>query len=253
MIPPFRFRIDDRFELKYLLNWTQRDAMAAELSNYLLRDHQGDEQGRYIITSLYFDTVNHQAYWDKLDGHRFRRKVRVRVYGQEQVTPDTLCFAEIKQRINKTLQKKRVLLPYSVAANLCSAGEEVVGADEADQAVIDEISYLHHTLQLQPSCIVNYKRLAFEGGDIDPGLRVTFDTQLTCRAHDLTLLSQGYADNQFFLPPQQCVMEIKVNNRIPYWLTELISKYRCTLRRISKYCSALEQAKLRLSHQQILT
>jgi hypothetical protein len=140
-----------------------------------------------------------------------------------------------------------------VAANLCSAGEEVVGADEADQAVIDEISYLHHTLQLQPSCIVNYKRLAFEGGDIDPGLRVTFDTQLTCRAHDLTLLSQGYADNQFFLPPQQCVMEIKVNNRIPYWLTELISKYRCTLRRISKYCSALEQAKLRLSHQQILT
>jgi hypothetical protein len=130
-------------------------------------------------------------------------------------------------------------------------GEPVAGADETDQAIIDEITYLGHTLQLQPTCVVSYNRLAFEGSEQDLGLRVTFDTQLKCRTHDLSLLSQSYADNLFFLPPQQCIMEVKVNNRTPYWLIEMIAKYRCTLRRISKYCAALEQAKLHLSRQQI--
>ena len=251
MILPLRIRVSDRFELKYLLDWTQYEAMVSELASHMTLDRQGDEQGRYVITSLYYDTADHQAYWDKLDGHRFRRKVRIRVYGEQQVTPETLCFAEIKQRINKTLQKKRVLLPYASAIAVCGLGEPVVGADETDQAIIDEITYLGHTLQLQPTCVVSYNRLAFEGSEHDLGLRVTFDTQLKCRTHDLSLLSQGYTDNPFFLPPQQCIMEVKVNNRTPYWLTEMIAKYRCTLRRISKYCAALEQAKLHLSRQQI--
>jgi SPX domain protein involved in polyphosphate accumulation len=251
LLPP-KIRIPDRFELKYLLNQAQYQAMTGELAKYMVRDERGDAHGRYLITSLYYDTADHQAYWDKLEGHRFRRKVRVRVYGREHVTPETLCFAEIKQRINKTLQKKRVILPYTQAAALCGAGEAVTGEDEADQATIDEIIYLYQTLQLQPACIVSYQRHAFEGSDQDPGLRITFDTQLKCRVHDLTLLSQGYADNQYFLPPSQCVMEVKVNNRAPYWITDLISKYRCPLRRISKYCSALEQAKLRLGQQQVV-
>jgi hypothetical protein len=106
-------------------------------------------------------------------------------------------------------------------------------------------------LQLQPACVVSYDRMAFEGAAYDPGLRVTFDTNLKGRVHDLTLTSQGYADNQFFIPPEWCVMEVKVNYRVPYWLTELIGRYRCTLRRISKYCTALEQFKAILQRRQI--
>jgi hypothetical protein len=46
-------------------------------------------------------------------------------------------------------------------------------------------------------------------------------------------------------------MEVKVNYRVPYWLTEMIGKYRFTLRRVSKYCAALEQTKAILQQQQI--
>jgi hypothetical protein len=251
MIPPIRVRRSDRFELKYLLNRAQYQAMVAEVKEYLPFDRQAGEQGHYLLSSLYYDTFDYRAYWDKLEGHRFRRKVRLRVYGEQQVTPDTLCFVEIKQRINKTVQKKRVKLPYAVAVELCEKGEPVEGASAADQAVIEEILYLYHTLQLQPACIVSYDRLAFEGSDYEPGLRVTFDTQLKCRVHDLSLLSQGYADNQYFLPPQQCIFEVKVNYRTPYWLTELIAKHGCPFRRISKYCTALEHAKFQRSRQQI--
>jgi len=247
-----RIKQFNRYELKYVLTRPQYERAVETLRSYLNPDPMGDQYGRYTITSLYYDTVDYQAYWDKIEGHKFRRKVRIRVYGEQTITSETACFAEIKQRINKTLQKKRVILPYTTAEALCGSGEPVAGKSEADQAVIEEIQYLQGTLQLQPACIVKYDRLALSGSDYDPGLRVTFDTNLQGRIYDLSLLSQGYTQNHFFMPPQWCIMEVKVNYRVPYWLTELIGQERLTLRRISKYCTALEQSKAALERQQIL-
>ncbi len=247
-----RIKHSNRYELKYVLTRSQYEHVVKELLDYLEPDPYGDEGGRYTVTSLYYDTADYKAYWDKLEGHRFRRKVRVRVYGVQVVTPDTRCFVEIKQRTNQTLQKKRVILPYSSAVVLCGLGKGADGEHASEQAVIGEVKYLYSTLELQPACVVSYDRLAFNGRAYDPGLRVTFDTNLKCRSHDLTLLSQSYADNRYFVPPDWCIMEVKVNNRVPYWLTEVIGKHRCTLRRISKYCTALEHCQVVLTSQRIV-
>ena len=247
-----RIKEYSRYELKYLISREQREQLAQALVEYMDLDTHGDDRGRYPITSLYYDTADYKAYWDKVEGHKFRRKVRVRVYGDRLVTPETKCFVEIKQRINKTLQKKRVLLPYQSATALCGQGADVPqDLSETERVVVQEVQYLQNTLDLQPACVVSYDRLAFEGGDYDPGLRVTFDTNLRGRDYDLTLLAQGYAENHFFIPPDWCVLEVKVNYRVPFWLTELIAQYRCTLRRISKYCTALESSKTVLQRQQI--
>jgi hypothetical protein len=176
-----------------------------------------------------------------MQGHRYRRKLRVRVYGDQTVTPDTPCFVEIKQRHNRTIQKKRVVLSYSSAIDLCEAGTGVNRLPDVAGAVIEEVKYLCSTLRLRSACIVSYDRLAFNGAEYDPGLRVTFDTNLKCRVHDLSLLPQGCAQNRYFIPPEWCIMEIKANGCVPYWLAKLTGEYHCTLRRISKYCTALEQ------------
>ena len=248
-----RIRDYSRYELKYLVDTEQRELLTAVLAAYLDPDRYGDNRGRYTITSLYYDSMDYKAYWDKINGHRFRRKVRIRIYRDQLVTAETPCFVEIKQRINKTVQKKRVILPYSSAAALCGTGTDMEQDEmpETERMIIDEVKFLHSTWQLQPACVVSYDRLAFEGSEYDPGLRVTFDTNLKCRTHDLTLLSQSSTDSHYFVPPQWCIMEIKVNYRIPYWLTELIGRYQCTLRRISKYCLALEESKALLQQQQV--
>lgn len=246
-----RIRTQDRYELKYILTRLQTEQMVQELADYVEPDPYGGAGGRYQVTSLYYDTPDYRAYWEKIDGHRFRRKVRVRVYGLQVVTPDTPCFVEIKQRTNKTLQKRRVIMPYSAADALCRTGRSMHEAAGDDRAVIEEVLYLRNTLRLQPACVVTYDRLALNGRQYDPGLRVTFDTNLQCRVHDLSLLSQSYAENRYFVSPGWCVMEVKVNQRVPYWLTEVINRYRCTLRRVSKYCLALEQSKVMLQRQQI--
>ena len=139
-----RIKLFNRYELKYILNLEQYYQLAEILPNYLQADERGDEHGRYKITSLYYDTEDYKAYWDKIEGHKFRRKLRVRVYGRETVTPEMLCFAEIKQRINKTLQKKRVYIPYTEAEALCGASEPIAGEmemSEEELAVTSEIRY----------------------------------------------------------------------------------------------------------------
>src|SRR6188472_2098646 len=149
----------------------------------------------YPITSLYYDTPRYQAYWDKLDGHRNRRKIRVRVYGGGNITPQTPAFLEIKQRIDMMMRKRRVLLPYGEAVELSSYADLGVARAEqgknADQETLHEIYYLYYTVQLRPACVVTYDRMAFEGQEYAPDLRVTLDFNIRGRSHDLDLTSTG--------------------------------------------------------------
>jgi len=240
-----------RYELKYLIDWRQRTAIQEALSAHMTPDAHGDRHGNYTITSLYYDTADYRAYWDKIEGERFRRKVRLRSYGEQTVHADTPVFLEIKQRQNKTLTKKRVRLSHDCAVDFDAFGEIAPQLSEPDRTVLDEVFYLYRTLDLRPACIVRYNRRAFNGNEHYPDLRVTFDTELRCRGHDLTLLSTGYADDLYVLPPQTCILEIKVNHSVPYWLARLVNRQGCIPRRISKYCTSLERCALVQQRQRI--
>ncbi len=246
-----------RHELKYMIDWRQREAILADLQSYMAPDTHGDSGGQYAITSLYYDSADFGAYWEKIEGEKLRRKVRVRTYGKDIVLGTTTCFLEIKERQNKTLSKRRVKLPYQdveTLSHLDNLAQRYVerSGNEDMAAVLDEVYYLYRVRQLQPACVVRYNRLALNGDGEHPDLRVTFDTELRGRTHDLTLLSTGHADDPYFLPPDMCIMEIKVNRTVPYWLTQLVNKYSCTMRRFSKYCTALEK-NLALASRQTIT
>ncbi|MCC6453345.1 MAG: polyphosphate polymerase domain-containing protein [Caldilineaceae bacterium] len=245
-----------RYELKYLLRREQVEPLVAELRQTLQVDAHGNELGTYPITSLYYDTPDYKAYWDKLDGQRSRRKLRVRVYGDALVTPETPAFVEIKQRVNKLMRKRRVALPYGDAVDLDRYDELGVAFDEqgraADRALLHEAYYLYRTLQLAPACVVAYDRLAFEGDPRTPDLRITLDTNLRGRIHDLSLLSTGSATDQQILGPEYAVLEVKANQNVPRWVAQLTARHRCTFYRISKYCLVLEKTRAIAQRQRII-
>ena len=236
-----RYKTSQRYELKYVLSLDQYKAVHAEIAGRMEPDQHGDDWGRYPIVSLYFDTPERRAYWDKLDGVPNRRKVRVRVYGDSIITPDTPSYVEIKHRLNNTMAKRRAVLPYADAVAFDSFDDLRPGLSHADRAVLHEVHYLHRILRLEPSCVVSYHRQAFNGGEPFSDLRVTFDSNLKGRTHELTLLSTGYAHDHFVLPPDFCIMEVKANHSVPFWLTDIANRHRCTVRRFSKYCTTLER------------
>lgn len=230
----------NRFELKYLITLQQAEQFKSALRAYLVPDEHGNNNGRYALTSLYYDSPDLYCYWEKEYGIRFRRKLRIRRYEtDEPLTEESPVFLEIKQRVDRVTQKRRAVLTYGDALRLCNDRQLLDCAPE-DKALTEEIFVFLWQYNLRPVSIVRYDRQAFVGTDYDIGLRVTFDTSLSFQACPLHLHEQP--SSLPMLPANQVVMEIKVNERIPYWLTELIAAHNLQMVRVSKYCRSIEAA-----------
>jgi SPX domain protein involved in polyphosphate accumulation len=230
-------RAFNRFELKYLADRRLVDALRAELRARLTPDAHGVD-GFYPVWSCYYDTVGLRFYWEKLDGLRVRRKLRIRHYGEPAaLTLDGRVWVEIKQRVDRVTQKRRIALPYREALNLC-AGEELRNLANAEKPTADEVRALVHGLALQPTAIIGYVREAFMGDESDPGLRVTVDSRLRGRDRDLDLRLE--TENRYIVHHEFSVVEVKVNERVPYWFAEAAARHNLRLIRVSKYCQGVE-------------
>lgn len=205
-------------------------------------DEYGDESWWYSITSLYYDSPDYRCYREKVEWLKYRRKLRIRYYeSNKQLQPEDIVFVEIKQRFDRVTQKRRVPMTRANACILCNERKVPDHAPE-DATVIQEILTFIYEYDLQPTCTTSYFRQARVGDDRDPGLRITYDTNIRERHRDLDLASKQIG--QVMIPLNQAIMEIKINEHMPLWITELITKYDLTLVRVSKYCKALETAQL---------
>lgn len=228
----------NRFELKYLITLEQAERFKAALRAYLNPDEHGDRNGCYQLANLYYDSPDLRCYWEKVDGVKIRRKLRIRLYETDEVlTDETPVFLEIKQRVNRVTQKRRAILPYRETLRLCN-DRQMPDHTPDDRSVIEEVYAFLWEYNLRPASIVRYNRQALITTDYDIGLRVTFDTCLTAQKNPLRLHEPP--GGLSMLNANVVVMEIKVNERIPYWLSELVAAHNLQMTRISKYCRSIE-------------
>ena len=228
----------NRFELKYILSLEQAARFKSVLNDFLVPDEHGNDNGRYALSSLYYDSPDLQCYWEKESGIRYRRKLRIRHYQDGAVFTDvTPVFVEIKQRVDRVTQKRRVILPYKDALRLCN-DRRILRHEGSDKEVMHEIYAFLWEYNLRPASIVSYRRQALVGTIYDIDLRVTFDTALTYHLPPFHL--HAVRSGLLMLPVDTVVMEIKVNERMPTWLVDLIGVHGLQLQRISKYCRSIE-------------
>jgi hypothetical protein len=234
---PSRLHAFNRYEIKYLVPSVDIPALRREFADRLELDSNGGSGG-YGVWSVYYDTRHLQFYWEKIEGLRFRRKLRVRHYGDRfGIDDDTLVFVEIKQRVNRVTQKRRVALPYRLARKLCD-GREMVEHHPSENAFLSEVLGLVSGLDLRPVAITGYQRDAYVGRDADVGLRVTMDHRIRGRDRDFHLGAD--TENRLIVPARLSVLEIKANERVPYWLTDLAARSNMSVVRMSKYCQSVE-------------
>ncbi|MFG2162451.1 polyphosphate polymerase domain-containing protein [Streptomyces olivaceus] len=233
-----RLHAFNRFELKYLVPVEQAAAIRDELAERMDRDAHSPVGG-YGVWSLYYDTPRLRFYWEKIEGLKFRRKLRIRHYGSlDGVTDDSPVCVEIKQRVNRVTQKRRITLPYGTARQLCD-GREAVDHSEREGAFVQEVLDLVVRLDLRATAITGYQREALVGRGSDTGLRVTFDRRVRGRDRDFHF-GTPTPENRFTVPPHMSIMEIKVNERTPHWITDLAARRNLNLVRVSKYVQSIE-------------
>jgi hypothetical protein len=223
----------NRFELKYVVHWSVADALRANVSAYVERDPHAGDQGLYRISSLYFDSPDLTCFWEKIEGIKYRRKLRLRTYGE---SGDSHAFVEIKQRIDRTVQKRRVRCPLEPAIEAMHEPQRMLQQLPTDP-VISEALYLVDTMRLEPKMVVSYQREAYLG-IYEDGLRITFDTSLRYSDRDLRL-GRTSDNEKYFLAPDLVIVEIKFNERVPLWLCSHLNRLSMVGQRVSKYCAAV--------------
>jgi SPX domain protein involved in polyphosphate accumulation len=234
---PGKLHSFNRYEIKYLLPSGQLPELRAELSARMDADSHGDNGG-YGVWSVYYDTPDLRFYWEKIEGLKFRRKLRVRHYGDRfAVDDDTEVHVEIKQRVNRVTQKRRVALPYRLARDLCDR-RTMIDHPAAQRAFLEEVLELVSLLDLRPVAMTGYQREAYVGRDADTGLRVTMDHRVRGRDRDFPF--DADTENRLIVPARMSVIEFKANERVPYWLTDLAARLNMSVVRVSKYCQAVE-------------
>lgn len=236
----------ERYELKFPAASVACQALLDAARPGLVADAHGDD-ATYRIASLYFDTADMRAYWEKLDGEKVRRKFRLRYYSLEDPEEGRVgvAFMEIKHRIDNTVYKERVrLIPESGSLLLREPrllprlAEFVDPVDSHRQATVASIVTAATRNGFGPACVVTYVRRAFEGRR-DKRLRVTVDTNVRglvpSGAFDV-----GVNGGELLLPEDQAVLEVKFDGAIPRWVRDLLARSGLRLQRFSKYAAAVE-------------
>lgn len=227
-----------RFEFKYQLGPATARFLEKEISRFGLTPDRriAGGQGRYEVSSLYFDSYDWRDYQDKAGGFLRRKKFRLRIY-KPFFNHSSPVWLEIKNRWAACNRKTRLRLSQEENRRFLREGgrflleREYLFASASDRR---EILWNLLRFSAKPRLVVCYQRRAF----LNPAenIRITFDSQLeACQSTDLS-----YNRPMTKVARNQVVMEVKFATIMPFWFKDLTKKYNLKADTFSKYERSLE-------------
>ncbi len=232
-----------RYELKYILERKRLNALLKLLDDCCDRDPHS-AHGSYRVNSLYYDSPRFDFFQHNVDGLAYRRKVRIRHYGE--FLQSTFSMYEIKQRDRQKLFKKRVRVEHGDGVDFWDeSNEEPWQGSQRDQLWRNEMLVLNRLHRLEPKVFTLYRRYGFVD-PIEENVRITIDHSLKglqWRAAEMDLDSAPS-----LLDEDLCLVELKGSRRLPLWLVGVIRDFGFQRTRFSKYCIAVCACHLNTLH-----
>lgn len=217
-----------RCELKYLLSGPQTAYLIRSLRGHMLLD----QYGRTTIASLYYDTPDSRLIRASMDKPAFKEKIRLRSYGP--AAESSPVFLELKRKAHDVVYKRRVQTVIPDVERFLS-GERGVFGDGQISRELDRFRDFYG--KLFPACLILYDREAYFEPEGD--LRLTVDFHPRYRTEDLRLT--GPMDGIPLQPPGCAILEIKVQDAMPLWLSGILDEGRIYKSTFSKYGEAFRR------------
>lgn len=227
-----------RYEMKFMLTQVQFDTLIPKLLEYMNPDDHCQNGKDYSIYNIYYDTRDHNLIRHSLSKPYYKEKLRLRSYTL-LTSPSDKVFLELKKKIGGIVNKRRAVLTLQEADDFIKLGKRPVTTNPMTQQVVNEIKYFLSHNDVDPAVYIGYKRLAFFGKE-DKDFRLTFDYEITTRRTDLSLEKASYGDQ--LLDKGQYLMEVKLSNSVPMWLSKTLSDLLIYRTGFSKYGQEFENA-----------
>ena len=230
----------NRCEKKYMLDKEQYEAVINKMSSHMEVDAYNKDNKFYMISNIYYDTPDDRLIRASIEKPAYKEKMRVRSYGVPGI--DDNVFVEIKKKYNGIVNKRRTGIKlgdaYDYLDGKITAGMLEKKNERINRQVLGEIDYFKHFYNLQPKLYLSYERMAYFEKN-DGSFRVTFDTDITTRRHDVRLELGSYGKK--IIPENMFLMEIKINKAVPIWFTKILSEYDIYPVSFSKYGTEYKQ------------
>ena len=217
-----------RYELKYILTRSQKEAVLQAMAPYMALD----QYGRTVIRNLYFDTENYRLARHSIQRPVYKEKLRIRSY--YRADPQSTVFVELKKKYKSIVYKRRLTLPEQEAISWICGNRPCPAQNQIGREIDYFLSYYR---TLRPTAFLSYEREAYYSlaGD---GFRVTFDDTILCRQEALSLQEDAWGTP--ILDDDLVLMEIKCGGGIPLWMTAVLSTEHIYKTSFSKYGTAYQ-------------
>lgn len=217
-----------RYEIKYLLSGEQTEFLKTELVGHM----EPDEFGKTSIASLYYDTPDYLLIRRSVEKPPFKEKIRLRSYGL--ATESSPVYLELKRKAYGIVYKRRVQTTVPLVEKFFAGEGDICSPGQINREITE---FRNHYDRLVPSCLIIYDRQAYFQPDGD--LRLTIDENPRFRSDDLTLTSSMRGTS--LLPEGWTILEVKVQEAMPLWLTDILSRGKMYKGSFSKYGEAYRQ------------
>ena len=167
-----------RKEHKYMIDKNLYDQFITDLKKHM----SIDKYGLHTIMSLYYDTDDFLLIRRSMEKPTYKEKLRVRSY--QTPRKDTIVFLELKKKIQGTVYKRRIELPYKDYLRFETT--KTLSQNTEQIQTYREIDWVYKRYKtLKPRVLIAYDRLSFFTPE-DSDFRVTFDHNI--RLEPMTFL-----------------------------------------------------------------
>lgn len=229
--------IGKRFEFKYFLSPIEAKKIEMFLLTHArLTPDANSKNGAYYVNSLYFDTPFMDDYAEKDGSLLIRKKVRARMYDDCWHENLENVWLEVKHKRNMNIKKTRAKISGDTWRSFIKNNDAHVlleaakKANQDDQNDLQNFAYTHIRQSYLPSTVVRYKRKAYLA-NFTSLVRITFDYDIeTCRFENAS-----QPKNLVPVSHQAVIMEVKFNNKLPWWFSHMLTNFNLRRTDFSKY------------------
>ncbi len=235
-----------RYEYKYIVHNSDINRLREMILPFVNVDKfaEIDDKHQYTVRSIYFDSLNYDCYYEKIEGIKNRKKIRLRGYDKEN--GENIVFFELKRKYDIPIVKFRAPVRFEDALDMFRS-RNING-----QVISDEFFprgnenskrffYQLYSKNLKPVVLVVYEREAYQY-KLDDTIRLTFDKNLRCKPYPLIdeLFSENELTNAL---TGRFILEVKFNDLFPSWLNPIISMLSLRKQSASKYVISMDESK----------
>lgn len=218
-----------RNELKFIINKRVAKELKYKLSLIMSVDNNSvTSDNSYYIRSLYFDDVNSNAYYEKMDGIEYRKKYRIRLYNSDL----NFIRLECKYKHENKTSKDQILIDKDLCDRLIEG--KIDDIDFSKSNILQKFLLDCRLHGLKPSIIVDYKRLAYTYPVSD--VRITFDSNIKSGLYNYNLYDFDQITYSI-IKDDLVVLEVKFNEILPEAISIILSTVPMFRQAFSKFAN----------------